>query len=59
MEAVMKSIIPAALVVILEFGFIASIAALPTPPVPLQAELQVASRQAPAKAPAVTPGTRS
>jgi hypothetical protein len=50
MEAVMKSIIPAALVVILEAGFIATLAALPTPPGPVQWEMTVAGHPAPAPA---------
>jgi hypothetical protein len=45
MEAVMKSIVPAALVVVLEAGFLFGIAALPRPTTHIRARAEVASRQ--------------
>jgi len=52
----MKSIVPAALVVVLEAGFLFSIAALPSRPEPIQVMVQVASEQA-AAAPAAQPAS--
>ncbi|HET9554427.1 MAG TPA: hypothetical protein VFP50_15800 [Anaeromyxobacteraceae bacterium] len=43
MEAVMKSIIPAALVVVLEAGFLFSIASLPSPAGRVEVEMVSAS----------------
>jgi hypothetical protein len=45
MEAVMKSIVPAVMVVVLQAGFLFSVAVLPSPVVPLRATVEVASRQ--------------
>jgi hypothetical protein len=69
MEAVMKTIVPAALVIVLEAGFLFSIASLPTPPERIQAVVQVASQRAisgaavkvpaPAKAQPAAPASRS
>jgi hypothetical protein len=59
----MKSIIPAALVIVLEAGFLFSIASLPGPATSLGAEVQVAraapAAQAPAPAPAAPRASRS
>jgi len=62
MEAIMKSIVPAALVVVLEAGFLFSIAALPSRSDRIQASMAVAARPAPvapASAPAARPPSRS
>lgn len=48
----MKSLVPAALVIILEAGFLLSIAALPDRGEPAAAGEAVASHQAPSAAPA-------
>ena len=54
----MKTIVPAALVLVLEAGFLFSIAALPAPAAPVRGAQQVAGRPAPAPAPAsVASGT--
>jgi hypothetical protein len=47
MEAVMKSIVPAALAVVLIAGFIASVAALPDPVVTLPVTVELATRRPP------------
>ncbi len=44
----MKTIVPAALVLVLEAGFLFSIAALPSRSEPIRATVEVAARQAPA-----------
>jgi hypothetical protein len=55
----MKSLIPAALVVVLEAGFLFSIASLPGPATTIGAQVQVA-RSAPApQAPAAKPAPRA
>lgn len=48
----MKSLIPAALVVVLEAGFLFSIASLPSPATHLGAEVQVAKAAPAERAPA-------
>jgi hypothetical protein len=48
MEAVMKSIVPAALAVVLIAGFIASVAALPEPVVTLPVTVELVARRPPA-----------
>jgi hypothetical protein len=47
MEAVMKSIVPAALAVVLIAGFIASVAAPPDPVVILPVTVELAARRSP------------